>query len=221
MLDFAQARRTMVDCQLRTFDVSDRAVLAAMDEVPREAFMPEGREALAYSDQNIVVWDRAGLRRRAVPPMALGRVIQALELAPDARVLDVGMGLGYGPALMARLGAFVVGLETDEALAAEARSRLGAAGFAQVEIRVGPLRDGCPDRSPFDAILINGAIEGRPTELLDQLAGGGRLVCFERNGDAGQAVLHVKSGDAVGRRALFDVSVPVLPDFVRPPEFQF
>lgn len=225
MLDFAQARRTMVDCQLRTFDVTDLAVLAAMDEVPREAFVAPGRESLAYSDQDVAAHDGAG-GRVILKPMVLGRMIQALDIGPGTRVLDVAGGLGYASAVMARLGARVTLLEGDKALAdraLETLARVGARGVAAVH---GPLENGHPDGAPYDAILVNGAAELRPGRLLDQLADRGRLVLVEgqANGTGrvvGRAVLHVRSGDAFGARALFDAAAPLLPGFGRPPAFVF
>ena len=225
MLDFAQARRTMVDCQLRTFDVTDLAVLAAMDEVPREMFVAPGRESLAYSDQDLPVAN-GGEPRLMLKPMVLGRMIQALDVGPGTRVLDVAGGLGYGAAILSRLGAAVTLIEADQALADAALERLGRAGVAGVTARFGPLDEGDPDGAPYEAILVNGAVEVRPERLLGQLADRGRLVCIEGRagpggGVVGKAVLHVRSGDAFGRRSLFDAAAPLLPAFRQPPAFVF
>src|SRR3954451_19050916 len=172
MLDFAQARRMMVDCQLRTFDVNDLALLSAMDEVPRERFVPEGREAFAYIDKAIPVSDDAdALERRAMlAPMVLARLIQALGLERGETVLDVACGLGYSCAVMARLGAVVTRLEQSETLAEAARARLGRCGFGTVAVVAGPLDRGWRERAPYRAILVNGALEVRPQALLEQLA---------------------------------------------------
>src|SRR5687767_8284101 len=130
MFDFAQARRNMVDSQLRTYDVTDLAVLAAMNEVPRERFVPAGREELAYLDQGLGVGPAGPAGQRTMlAPMVLARMLQHLEVRPGERVLDVAGGLGYSAAVLARLGARVVALESDEALAAEMRRRLDGAGL--------------------------------------------------------------------------------------------
>ena len=121
MLDFTRARRNMVDSQLRTFDVTDRAVLAAMGDSPRERFVPDSRIALAYLDQNVSLRDGDGEPRWMLQPMVIARIIQALEVVPGSRVLDVGAGYGYASEILARLGAHVTALESDEALAAQAR----------------------------------------------------------------------------------------------------
>lgn len=223
MLDFAQARRAMVDCQVRTFDVHDIAVLAAMDSVPRERFMPEGRETLAYSDQDILVSDGiAGAERRhMLKPMVLARMLQELAVEPGARALDVACGLGYASAVLSRLGARVTALESTEAAAEAARRRLAAAGIDGVAVIAGPLEKGYPASGPYDVILVNGLVEVRPQALLDQLADGGRLVCIERANRTGRAVVHVRAGDAFGERAVFDAAAPVLPQFAAAPSFVF
>jgi protein-L-isoaspartate(D-aspartate) O-methyltransferase len=223
MVDFAQARRMMVDCQIRTFDVHDIPLLAAFDEVPRERFVPAGRESLAYSDLDLPVSDgRADAERRfMLKPMVLARMIEALEIEPGAKALDVACGLGYASAVMARLGADVVALESSEAAAAAARERLATLGFEGVTTVSGPLEQGHAPRAPYDAILVNGLVEVKPQALLDQLADGGRLVCIEPRGRTGRAVLYVRSRDSFGSRAMFDAGAPALPAFKAEPGFVF
>lgn len=221
MTSFAAHRRTMVDCQLRTFDVFDRAILAAMDEIPRELFVPADQAQMAYGDQPVVLSRARDAPRAMLAPMVLGRLVQALAIRPDARVLDVGCGLGYSAALFARLGADVVALEADETLAEGARANLARAGYASVRLSIAPLADGVSAEAPYDAILINGAVEERPAALLGQLADGGRLACLAVEGGAGRAVLHTRSGDAFSDRMLFDAAAPALSAFKRPPAFRF
>lgn len=220
MVDFAQARRMMVDSQLRTFDVNDLSLLDAMDSVPRERFVAAGRENLAYIDQDILV-GTGKERRFMLSPMVQARLIQALALEPGRKVLDVACGLGYSSAVMAELGAAVIGLESDEDLAGEARKRLASVGAAGISVVVGPLDKGLSGEAPFDAILINGAIERRPDALLDQLADGGRLVCVMGRGRSAKATLFVRTGDAFGLRNLFDAAAPSLTAFQDDPGFVF
>jgi protein-L-isoaspartate(D-aspartate) O-methyltransferase len=223
MLDFAKARRMMVDSQLRTFDVNDLAVLAAFDEVPRERFVPPGRESLAYMDQDLPVAEgvNGAERRFMLSPMVLARMIQALELKPGDKVLDVAPGLGYSSAVLARLGCSVIALEADEDLAAQLRRRLAAAGVEGTIVGSGPLEHGYPDAAPYDAILVNGAVETRPDALLRQLADRGQLVCLEGRGRSARATLTVRSGDAYGSRPLFDAAAPPLAAFRAEPGFVF
>jgi len=215
MLDYAQARRLMVDCQLRTFDVNDVTVLDAFDAVPRERFVPQGQEDFAYTDRSVPL---GGGEARVVPaPMLLARMVQALSVRPGTRALDVGAGYVYGAALLARLGARVTALESVPALAGAARERLD--GLA--EVVEGPLAAGAPSQAPFDAILVEGRVETRPQALLDQLADGGRLVCVLGADRAAKATLYVRAGEAVGARPLFDASLPALPAFAAETGFSF
>lgn len=215
MLDYAQARRLMVDCQLRTFDVNDVAVLDAFDAVPRERFVPPGREDFAYIDQAL----RLGPERVMPAPMLLARMIQALAVSPGTRVLDAAAGYGYGAAVLGRLGAEGIALESDPALAAAARERLAdSPGFTVVE---GPIAAGTAESGPFDAILVNGRVEMRPQSLLDQLGDGGRLVCVMGLDRAAKATLFVRSGSSFGSRPLFDAALPALPGFTIATGFSF
>ncbi|MGO4526592.1 protein-L-isoaspartate O-methyltransferase [Microvirga sp. 2MCAF35] len=220
MVDFTQARRMMVDGQLRTFDVNDMSLLDAMDNVPRELFVLSGREGLAYIDQDILVSD-GGESRYMLSPMILGRMIQALAIDAGDKVLDVAGGRGYSSAVLRALGAQVTALETDEGLAAAARQCLSAAGAQGVAVVTGSLDQGHAAGAPYDAILVNGAVEVRPDELLRQLAEGGRLVCVKGRGRAARATVYVRSGDAMGERSLFEAAAPLLASFVQTPGFTF
>lgn len=217
MLDYAQARRMMVDCQLRTFDVNDNAVLDAFDAVPREDFVPKGREPFAYIDQSLKLGGADGDARYLAAPMLLARMIQALKLRPGVRALDVGTGYGYAAAVMGRLGAKVTALEPVPALAQAARERLGA-GVAVIE---GPLDEGAAAAGPFAAILVNGRVEVRPQALLDQLEDDGRLVCVMGQDRKAKATMFVRSGDAFGSRPLFDAALPGLSAFAAEARFAF
>ncbi|HEX2556524.1 MAG TPA: protein-L-isoaspartate O-methyltransferase [Microvirga sp.] len=219
MVDFAQARRIMVDSQLRTFDVNDIPLLDAMNAVPRERFVAPGRESLAYMDRDIVVSDGPE-RRSMLSPMVAARMIQALGIERGQRALDVACGLGYTCAVLAELGAEVTGLEESAELAAAAEARLAAVGAA-VRVVAGPLDRGHADGAPYDAILVNGALEVRPEGLLRQLADGGRLVCIQGRGRSARATLYVRAGDAFGQRSLFDAAAPLLAGFRAEPGFVF
>jgi len=219
MLDYAQARRLMVDCQLRTFDVNSIAVLDAFEDVARERFVPPGREDFAYIDQTLSL-DGGGGDRRAMPaPMLLARMIQALDLHAGDRVLDVGTGYGYATAILRQLGAEVVATESSAVLAAGARERL--AGLSNIAVVEAPLEAGAPAQAPYDGILVNGRVEMRPQTLLEQLKEGGRLVCVLGPARAAKATLFVRTGDAFGARPLFDATLPALGAFATEGGFAF
>lgn len=212
MFDFVQARRNMIDSQLRPCDVKDPLLLDAIMATPRERFVAPGREPFAYIDQNMVLKGSAEPRSMLLP-MVLCRMVQALNLLPGEKVLDVACGYGYSSALMAELGATVVALEDDETLAAGARERL--AGYAAASVVTGGLSEGAPQHAPFDAILVNGAAEVAPENLLSQLKDGGRLIIIERDGQISRAVLHTRSGNAFGKREIIDARASVLKAFAK------
>ena len=218
MTDFAQARRMMVDGQIRINDVTDLDLLAAFGEVPRERFVPPDRQAIAYLDRDVAL-DGGG--RWLIKPMVLAKLIQAAGVGEGDRVLDVGCGTGYASAILARLGASVTALEEDPALAAAAVSALAAAGAADVTLVTGRLAAGWAARAPYDAILLGGSAEIVPQALLDQLGDGGRLVGVIGSAPIGHATLYRRSGTHVSARREFDAVAPLLPGFAKPPAFVF
>jgi len=217
MTDFATARRMMVDNQIRPADVTDLRLLAALETVPREEFLPPALRALAYLDFDLA--PLPGCDRRMLKPMLLARLVQAVELGPQDRVLDLGCLTGYSAAVLARLAGQVTALDEDHAMTAEATRRL--AGLSHVTVVTGPLPAGWPPQAPYDVIVINGACEAEPDNLLGQLADGGRLVCILREGPVARAVLYLRSGGTVGRRILFDAAAATLPGFARETGFVF
>jgi protein-L-isoaspartate(D-aspartate) O-methyltransferase len=218
MIDFAAARRMMVDGQVRTADVTDRRLLAAMSDVPRERFVPESKAELAYLDRDLPASDGQG-SRRLLKPMVLAKLIQMTEIGETDRVLDVGCATGYSSAVVARLAGSVFALEEDRSLARAAEHTL--AEFPNVKVVVGPLVTGWPLAEPYDVILMQGATEVVPDALLRQLKDGGRLVCILGPGPQRKAMLYRKVDGDVSGRPMFDAAAPVLPGFQRAPTFVF
>jgi protein-L-isoaspartate(D-aspartate) O-methyltransferase len=223
MTDFAAARRMMVDGQVRTSDVTDLRIVAAMLELPRERFVPEAKADLAYLDFDIAVKEAsAGApARRLLKPMVLAKLVQAAEVGASDHVLDVGCATGYSSALLSRLAHSVVALEEDEALARLARENLKAVGAANVTVVTGPLTQGWPAAAPYDVIFVNGATEIPPHELARQLKAGGRLVAVLGRAPAAQAMLYRSVGGDISGWPIFDAAAPVLPGFAAPPAFVF
>jgi protein-L-isoaspartate(D-aspartate) O-methyltransferase len=222
MTDFVAARRMMVDGQVRTSDVTDLRLIAAMREVPRERFLPPAQRSFAYFDLDLPLAAPEANKplRHLIKPMVLGKLIQAAEIRDDDHVLDVGCGTGYSTALLARLAGSVVALEEDAALAQQAAETLRALGVTQAQVATGPLAGGWPALAPYDAILVNGAFEVAPKALLRQLRDGGRLVGVMR-GAAGKAMLYRSAGGECSGRPIFDAFAPLLPGFAVPPAFVF
>jgi protein-L-isoaspartate(D-aspartate) O-methyltransferase len=220
MFDFAAARRMMVDCQVRTADVTDPRIIAAMLDLPRERFVPERNASLAYLDLDVAVTSGTPARR-LLKPMVLAKLIQAAEIGPQDRVLDVGGATGYSSALLARLAREVLALEEDATLGRHARENLAALGVANAEVVSGPLSAGWPAGAPYDVILVNGAAEVVPERLLRQLAEGGRLVGVVGRPPASKAVRYLSAGGQASALQIFDAAGPPLPGFAEPPAFVF
>lgn len=220
-VDFQELRVKMVDGQVRTTDVTDAAILEAMLTVPREAFVPGARHAFAYIDEDIELEGEGGARRFLMEPSPFARLVQLAGVRPGDRVLDVGCTTGYSSAVLARLAASVVALESDSALAAQARAALAGQGCDTVSVVEGPLASGHAAQAPYDLILIEGAVDEVPPALLDQLAERGRLVAVVGEGNAGRAMLHVKENGVVSVRHAFNAAVKPLAEFRRAPAFQF
>jgi protein-L-isoaspartate(D-aspartate) O-methyltransferase len=223
MIDFAAARRMMVDGQVRTSDVTDLRIIAAMLELPRERFVPAASADLAYLDLDVPVSGATGGEpvRRLLKPMVLAKMIQAAGLKADDRVLDVGCATGYSSALLGRLARSVVALEEDPALARLADESLKTMGAGNVTVVAGPLAQGCQLKSPFDVIFLNGATEIVPQALCRQLGDGGRLVAVMGRAPMCRATVYRSVGGTVSGWPIFDAAAPLLPGFAEPPAFVF
>jgi protein-L-isoaspartate(D-aspartate) O-methyltransferase len=217
MFDAATARRLMVEGQVRTADVTDPGLQAAMLTLPRERFVPQALAELAYLDKDLpIAKDRALLK-----PMVLAKLIQAARVRRLDHVLDVACGTGYSSAVLGRVAESVVALEEDAELARQAQDALATTGAANVEVVVGSLTAGWPVRAPYDVIMLEGATEIAPEELGRQLKPDGRLVCVHGRSPAAKAMIyHRIEGRLVGR-PIFDAAARVLPGFVAPPAFVF
>jgi len=219
MGDFAAARRKMVDTQLRTSDVTDNAVLAAMGAVPREVFVSSNYAPLAYIDEDLPIGGDSG--RYVMRPAAFAKLAQAAEIAPSDVVLLVGGGSGYEAAVLARLASSVVVLEQDPDLARIATARLAELEVDSAVVVVGPLPGGWPAEAPYDVILVAGATQANLDALATQLREGGRMVVVEGTGGAATAQIYRRSAGGVSGRFLFNAAVKPLPGFERPKAFVF
>jgi protein-L-isoaspartate(D-aspartate) O-methyltransferase len=213
--DMTAMRHAMVASQLRTNAVNDPRVVAAMDLVPREAFLPVAVAELAYRDTSVPLTDG----RAQNVPIATGRLLTQAELRATDRVLLIGAAGGYTAAVLAELAASVVAVESDPALLTIARAAL--AGHANVTVVDAPLHEGHAADGPFDVLFIDGAVEAVPQALVDQLAIGGRIV----SGIADRGVTRLAAGRrTAGGFALLDFAdidcVP-LPGFASPRSFTF
>lgn len=213
-ISFAEMRAAMVDCQLRTSDVIDAGVVAAMTLVPREDFVPANMASLAYIDRPIAL---SGDRRMNAP-LVTARLLVAADLRAGQRVLLIGAASGYAAAVLTEMDVTVVAVESDAALVQMAEAAL--AGKA-VQLITGALVDGAKDEAPFDRIIIDGAIEILPDALVAQLNEGGLCVSALADGPVTRLARGIKIGGALVLRPFADMDAVPLPGFSRPASFAF
>ena len=167
----ADARKQMVEDQLRGRDIVDQRVLEAMERVPRELFVPQGERHRAYADAALPI----GHGQTISQPYMVARIAEVLNLSGGEKVLDVGTGSGYQAAVLAELGGEVHTIERIPELAAQARENLAAAGYDNVHVHLGDGSVGLADEAPFTAIAVAAAAPGLPERLYEQLEPRGRL----------------------------------------------
>jgi protein-L-isoaspartate(D-aspartate) O-methyltransferase len=207
-MDFAAARKVMVDSQVRVNDVTDRALQAALLAVPRERFLPPERAWSAYAE---IEPEITGERR-----LMLARDLSKLLMALDARSGEraLAMAAPYAGAVLARLGLDVTAQESDEAVFGVVGGILAEEGVRTITAPLGTPADGS-----YDVIVCEGAVPGRPEAWLDALNIGGRLAVVERTGAVGKAVLYVRGEQGVSRRELFNAAPPLLAELSPVPIF--
>lgn len=218
MADFAARRQNMVESQIRTNKVTHPALIAAMEEVPREQFVPKAKQGVAYVDEDIAI----APGRALMEPMVLARLLQAAEIRPSDVVLDIGCGTGYSAAVLGRMANTVVALESNPELARQAIDLLTMLAIDNVAVVEGGLPEGYPKQAPYDAIVLEGMVPGIPDDISHQLADGGRLVAVVSDEQGiGRAALYTRRGGAMSHRQIFDAAVVPLPGFEVEPEFVF
>ena len=225
-LNSERARFNMIQQQIRPWEVLDERVLEVMEEIPREPFVPDAYQGLAYADIEVPLAEgeaqgEAPCRAMMAPKM-VGRMLQALAVRPGDKVLVVGCGSGYETACLSRLGGRVIATETDPELAAQARERL--ADLERVEVLEQDALDMPTGGRPFDVIAVTGSLadDGPLGVLTDQLNSGGRLFCVIGRGPMMTAKLITRVGPRDLREdALFETAVPPLVPVPAPEPFTF
>jgi protein-L-isoaspartate(D-aspartate) O-methyltransferase len=216
MTDFSTRRMVMVDTQVRPSDVTKFPIIDAMLTVPREAYMPASLREAAYLGDNVDI----GAGRVVLEARTLAKMLDALDIRPTDLVLDLGCGLGYSTAVIARIADTVVAVEDDEARAAEAQRTLGALGVDNAAVIHAPLAVGAAKHGPYDVITVQGAAEVVPDVILAQLKDGGRIGCLFMEGALGVARIGHKSAGGMTWRFAFNAAAPVLPGFAAARAFQ-
>ena len=211
MKDYSARRTIMVDTQIRPSDVTKFPIIEAMLAVPREAFVPTDKREAAYVGEDIEL--AAG--RVVLDPRTQAKMLDALDIAGDELVLDIGSGLGYSAAVIARMAEAVVAVEENEDWAEEAQTILAAQGADNVILHTGPLTEGAAKHGPYDVICIEGAVEHLPEGLAGQLKEGGRMAVLFVEGALGAVRIGYKIDGKMNWRFAFNAGAPVLPGFER------
>lgn len=216
-MDFAAARRIMVDSQIKTGAITDPMIVEAMGAVPRENFLPEARRSVAYVDQDLAI----GNGRFVMEPLVLAKLLQMAEVQPTDKALVVGANGGYSAAVLAHIAASVVALDSNRELTTTAGGAFALSGISNVQVVAGDLAAGHAAGAPYDVILIGGAVAEVPGSLKLQLADGGRLVAVVRDGAVGHGMVFERVGVTFGAREQFDAATPILAGFEKLPRFAF
>lgn len=216
MTDFATRRRVMVDTQVRPSDVTKFPIIDAMLRIPRELFVPDSEAEAAYAGRNL----HMSKDRVVLEPRTLAKMLDALGLDQDDLVLDIGAGLGYSSAVIARIAEAVVAVEEDKGFASEAQTLLGEHAD-NVLLHTGPLVDGAAAHGPYDAIIVEGGVAVLPDSIAAQLKDGGRIACVFMEGALGTVRIGWKIDGALTWRFAFNASAPVLPGFEKKAAFAF
>ena len=219
-MDYAAARKRMVDGQLKPNRVTDPRILLAFQDLPRESFVPPALAGRSLSDEDLPL----GGGRFLLQPMSLAKLIQLATPRTGERALVAASGTGYGAAVLAYLGLEVTAVEDDSALLALAVSALPGAGLPAGAVRQRTGNPASPDAAegPFDVILIEGAVPSVPPSLAALLAEGGRLVAVRRTAaEPGAAIIARRVAGAISTVEAFDCRTPLLPAFAPKPGFAF
>lgn len=221
--DFQRARFNMLEQQVRTWDVLDAKVLEIMGQLPREAFVPDAYQGLAYADIEIPIGTAP--TQRMLAPKIVGRLLQALRIESTDRVYQIGTGTGYVTACIAQCGEAVHSIEIDAELARQSRERLINLGVSgRIEILHGDAFATRSDAAPFAAIAVTGSVPSGESlkPLLEQLVIGGRLFGFIGEAPVMEAVLIRRlSTDRYHHKTLFETCIPALDGVARVERFVF
>lgn len=220
-LDYAKARETMVEQQVRPWDVLDPRVLAVLSAIPREAFVPTAYRALAYTDTPLPLAHGETMMK----PVVEGRTLQALDLGPGDDVLEIGTGSGFLTACLARLARDVVSLERHADLAEGARAHLAVQSASNATVITADAMTYRTDRR-FAAVCVTGAVAEIPAHFLDWLKPGGRMFIVRGRSPAMEAVLVTAAGgdaavNAPRIQSLFETDLPYLVGTTPVPTFEF
>ncbi len=217
-MDFAVARQTMIECQIRTWDVLDQRVLDLVARLPREDFVPKAYRDIAFVDMNLPL----GHGEVMMAPKLEARLLQELEIAPTDKILEIGTGSGYMTALLASFGQHVTSVEISPEFSADAANKLAHHGIRNITLEVGDGARGWERHKPYDVILITGSLPVLPESFRESLAVGGRLIAIVGKAPA-MEVKRIRRVEAhsFNENSLFETVLPPLRNAIEPARFVF
>jgi len=215
-IDYAKARETMVEQQVRPWDVLDVRVLDALAELPRDAFVPAQHRSLAYADIGLPI----GHGESMMKPVLEGRMLQALALQPGDDVLEIGTGSGFISACLGQLARDVVSLEIHADLAEAARARLGEHGINNVRVDIADALAWDTDRR-FDAICVTGAVADIPPQFVQWLRPGGRMFIVQGVSPVMDALVLHQDVNGLRTESLLETDLAYLVGAAPTPAFKF
>lgn len=217
-MNFAAARKSMVDCQVRPNDVTDHALLSRIATVPKEDFLPSGVKNLAYVETELTI----APGRMVLTARDFSKLVQATGIKKTDLVLDLAAGGGYTTAILAGLAGMVVAVEEDEKLAGAAEEALARHDITNAAVITASPVEGAKSQGPFDLIFIGGVIEKAPQALLDQLKEGGRLAAIVLEDKVSNGVVFTQSNGVISKTSHFTSSAKtILPGFEKKAGFEF
>ena len=208
MFDFSKARQEMVDCQIRTADVTNYSILQALSTVAREKFVPDEYATIAYGETNIFL----GKDRYLLEPRIFAKMLELLRVTSNDLVLDIGCGLGYSSAILSQIAEVVIALE-EEFFFKSAQKLLLETSIENTVIYEGSLSDGINYEEKVDALIIQGGVETIPLNIQEQVKKGGRIVAIFLEGGKGECRLGIKKTNSIDWNYGFDAYAPLLGDF--------
>lgn len=212
------ARFNMIEQQIRPWEVLDTTVLDLLKIVPREAFVPDQYTGLAFADIEIPI----GEGQSMLSPKMEGRILQALEIKKTDKVLEIGTGIGYFTALLAKSAAHVFSVDVSSTLSKAAASKLAQHGIDNVTLEVGNAAEGWPNHGPYDVIVFTGSLPVSPESVKQNLSVGGRM--FVVTGEAPVMVAQLIrriDADFFRQDNIFETCLPALTNAPQPDRFEF
>ncbi len=214
MTDWLTARCNMVESQIKPNAVTDQRLISALLAVPRELFVPTSMHALTYCDLDIdISVDASEDACHILAPMTFARMIQLASIHPTDHVLDIGCASGYSSAVLSSIAGSVVAIEQDDGMVSRAQDTLTAIGADNVAVVQSNLNSGLGSQGPYDAIILEGAVEEIPESLFGQLSDGGRLVAALRSNGIDTFYRFVRSNGEISGSSAFGSSVRMLRGF--------